>query len=319
MDSFVEPEHPHVSTIVVRAPAPAERTVPLMGAHGINATSHKLINSTLALKQGLSQAGALAADGKGPVVLQLGPGWYGVEGAVAVPDGVTIAGAGMAKTVLMWQYQNASTAVPALITAAAPTSVDAAVASAAGAAAAKVTWGIRDLQITANTFYLSVINVTSATDGFKMQRTNIRANSFFCTSVTNARDNATYPLRPHEVPWGLDMLRYPNGQIVPTPQVVAIAGRNWEISDSDIYSSWGILGTQPIAEHAAYGLLARNKLYVGKGMAVGVDGSKQWIVEGNMITGTSVMAGGNSLATGQSQFAHHTYWGGNSLQFDWGP
>ena len=71
-------------------------------------------------------------------------------------------------------------------------------------------------------------------------------------------------------------------------------------------------------ELGGYGLLARNRLFNGKGPTVDCDGAKQWIVEDNQITGVSPMSGGNSIATGESAFMHHLYWGRNRFQFDWG-
>ena len=65
-------------------------------------------------------------------------------------------------------------------------------------------------------------------------------------------------------------------------------------------------------------MVARNRFWNGKGSAFGTDGGKQWIVEQNVLSGTSVMSGGNSLATGTTAFLHHLYWGRNSFQFDWG-
>eukprot|EP00035_Acanthoeca_spectabilis_P027908 m.468354 g.468354 ORF g.468354 m.468354 type:complete len:509 (+) comp27404_c0_seq1:103-1629(+) len=154
-----------------------------------------------------------------------------------------------------------------------------------------VTWGIRDLQITANTYYLSVINVSVAVNGFKMQRVVVRANSFFCASKTNAVVNVTNPLRAHEVPWSLDVLFYPNDQRVPAAAVLAVNGRNWEVSDCNIYSSWavlrqGLVGNLDPLELGGYGLFVRNIIHNGKGSALQSDGAKQWIIEGNTITGT---------------------------------
>ena len=98
------------------------------------------------------------------------------------------------------------------------------------------------------------------------------------------------------------------------PFAIQTNGRNWEVSDCDIYSSWGVF-TQPHTglldpkEMGGYGYLARNRLFNGKGPTVDCDGAKQWIVEDNVVTGVSPMSGGNSIATGEAAFMHHLYWG----------
>ena len=200
LDSFVHPLQPHVSTLVVK-PKPAVPTVILLDPeeypHGINATDGTVIDSTPALRWAVAQAAA--APGPGPKVIQLGPGWYGLQGTILLPEGTTLAGAGMNKTNLMFQYQNLTDMAPALLTNVPGTR----------------SWGIRDLQITANTIFSTVINVSASTDGFKLRRVAIRANSFFCASSTGVQVNATHPLRAHQVPWTEDTLFYPNGQRVP--------------------------------------------------------------------------------------------------------
>ena len=307
LDSFVHPLQPHVSTLVVK-PKPAVPTVILLDPeeypHGINATDGTVIDSTPALRWAVAQAAA--APGPGPKVIQLGPGWYGLQGTILLPEGTTLAGAGMNKTNLMFQYQNLTDMAPALLTNVPGTR----------------SWGIRDLQITANTIFSTVINVSASTDGFKLRRVAIRANSFFCASSTGVQVNATHPLRAHQVPWTEDTLFYPNGQRVP-PYAIMVNGRNWEVSDCEIYSSWGVIGQSfapPVVDLLArggYGLVARNQLHNGRGATFGADSAKEWLIEDNTIAGTSVMSGGNSLATGTGAFNHHIFWGKNSFQFDW--
>jgi hypothetical protein len=81
--------------------------------------------------------------------------------------------------------------------------------------------------------------------------------------------------------------------------VIAFEGRNFEVTDCDLYSSWGVIttdgvGTTPAAQaQSGYGYVARNKLWNGHGPTFDLDGSKQWIFEANQIVGTSVMAGGH--------------------------
>ena len=310
MDTFIHPTQPHVRTITVKPVPKPPQVFTLDQPHGINSTTQTLIDSTPLLKWGLAQAAALTNNGDVPVVLQLQRGWYALRGVVEVPDKVTIVGAGQSATMLMWQYQNISTAVPALLTNQKP-------AQPRG----KVSWGLRDVGITANTYFHAVLNISRHTDGFKMQRVLIRANSYFCASFQGVK-NVT---GAHAVPWSENTNFYPNGQRVPPSVAIAANGRNWEITDSDVYSSAGVVSHNNDnnadandTEMSAYGLLARNKFWNGKGAALGTDGGKQWIVEDNTVTGTSVMAGGNSLATGTTAFLHHLYWGRNKFQFDWG-
>ena len=69
--------------------------------------------------------------------------------------------------------------------------------SAADVHAPHQRWGLEDLSITANTYFNSVVNVTANTDGFRMRRVNIRANSFFCASETGV-ENVSHA---HQVAW----------------------------------------------------------------------------------------------------------------------
>jgi hypothetical protein len=305
LDCFVHPAQPHLRSITIAEPraAPTVFKWPAQHQHGVNESSTLLIDSSAHLRHALAEAGKGPA---GPKVLQLERGWYAVAGAFMVPHDVTIRGAGEGNTLLAWQYQDLNHSVPALL-------------SAADHTTPHQRWGVDDLSITANTYFHAVVNVTANTNGFRMRRVNIRANSFFCASTTGV-ENVTHA---HQVAWSENS---PNGAgrfSHIDPNVVVMNGRNWEISDSDIYSSWGVLKqphvhTYDPKEMGGYGLLARNKLWNGKGPTVDCDGAKQWIVEENQITGVSPMSGGNSVATGESAFMHHLYWGKNRFQFDWG-
>ena len=299
LDCFTHPTQPHVRSIVVRAP-PAPPIVhawnPLW-VHGVNESNGaKLIDSSAQLQLALTQAGAAGSPGS-PKVLQLERGWYAVAGALKVPHGVTIKGAGEGKTLLMWQYQDYNTSVPALL-------------SAADETTPGQRWGLEDLSITANTYFDAVDNISANTDGFKMRHVNIRANSFFCASTTGV-ENVT---KAHEVAWSDNSAQGAAIESHAMPFAIQTNGRNWEVSDCDIYSSWGVF-TQPHTglldpkEMGGYGYLARNRLFNGKGPTVDCDGAKQWIVEDNVVTGVSPMSGGNSIATGEAAFMHHLYWG----------
>ena len=308
LDCFTHPTQPHVRTIVVRArsPRPAVHTWDPRWVHGVNESNgQKLIDSSAQLQLALTQAGAAGSPGS-PKVLQLERGWYAVAGALKVPHGVTIKGAGEGKTLLIWQYQDVKTSVPALL-------------SAADETTPGQRWGLEDLSITANTYFHAVVNISANTNGFKMRRVNIRANSFFCASRTGV-ENVT---KSHEVAWSENSAQGAASESHIMPFAMQVNGRNWEVSDCDIYSSWGVF-TQPHTalldpkEMGGYGYLARNRLFNGKGPTVDCDGAKQWIVEDNVVTGVSPMSGGNSIATGEAAFMHHLYWGRNSFQFDWG-
>ena len=83
--------------------------------------------------------------------------------------------------------------------------------------------------ITANTFFRAVVNISLQTDGFKMQRVMIRANSFFCASLTGVNVTDAH-LRAHQVPWSENTNSYPDGQRVPPSTAIAANGRNWEVT-----------------------------------------------------------------------------------------
>ena len=127
----------------------------------------------------------------------------------------------MSRTNLMWQYQDPITAPSTGQLTNAPGSTS---------------WGVRDLAVTVNTYYTSVFNVTNNTDGFRMQRVRVRANSFFCASHTNV----SRVLHGHTVPWSIDGLQDAEGKRL-RAFVIQMNGRNWEISDCDLYSSWGMM------------------------------------------------------------------------------
>lgn len=302
LDSFISEFEPHIKTVVIRPMQPPARVFVLESEssrpHGINQTDAqgRLIDSSQDIKWGLAQAAQL---GPGPKVLQLEAGWYAVQGQLSIPDGVTLAGAGVGKTMLMWQYQNVTTA-PA----------NGQITSAAGA----TTWGVRDLTITVNTFFVSVFNVTSEIVGWKLQRVVVRANPFFCASTTGAPVPVTHA---HEVPWSVDGLQHADGSRL-RAVLVHMAGRNWQITDCDLYSAWGVLSGNMAGRDAGFGWMARNKVYNGHGATFNADGASQWIVEQNEITGVSVMAGGNSFATGTTPVLHHNFFSRNHFKFDWG-
>ena len=103
----------------------------------------------------------------------------------------------------------------------------------------------------------------------------IRANSFFCASSTGV-ENVT---RAHQVAWSENSAQGAASESHTIPIAIQTNGRNWEVSDCDIYSSWGVFSQPHTArldpqEMGAYGYLARNKLYNGKGSTVDCDGPR---------------------------------------------
>ena len=81
--------------------------------------------------------------------------------------------------------------------------------------------------------------------------------------------------------------------------VLMLTGDNWRVSDCDILGTGSVIwsgGSDEGYGGTMYGELSRNVIRNG-GNALQMDQWKQVVVEDNQITGASLAAGGNNIAT----------------------
>lgn len=245
----------------------------------------------------LEAAIARAASAK-PAVVRLDAGVFHVNGPLVVPDGITLQGAGAALTALHFSSDNVSTAPPALLR---PED-------------ATARWGIEDLTIYVLGYYHNVIHCPadlSRTARFRMRRVTVRADAFHC--MNGGSRNPPWTATGDGGPGGfgavirlgpMDPTNCPNCTVadVSTGEVNT-PSYNVQVSDCDISGSWHLFIGQ-----VEYARFLRNTLWNG-GMSFYLI-PRQTIVEGNDVTGSSVMAAG-----GGYNFAQHLFMGENRVRF----
>ncbi len=94
-----------------------------------------------------------------------------------------------------------------------------------------------------------------------------------------------------------------------------LQGKNFEISDSDLYSTW--VTFRCWSGGATWGLIANNTIYNG-GAVHWFDEVAQIIYENNTAVGNSILAQGNNIDTYGGGFVHHVYMGASSFSLVWG-
>lgn len=266
LNSFVSSDAPHVSTVHIvppRAwPGAARFTVGVrsLPCHMPCETSDAALAGALA---------AAAAAGGGTVFFPRGQ--YFLADPVVVPPNTVLAGERMDLVALYAaEYETPVGAPPALFSLSLPQN-----GSATGS------WGVQDLTLFVSGFHNIVFDANNVTDGFFLRRVRTRVNAFFganeeFTSTRGRWQNFT---------WGS------NGA------VLMVNGRNWEVTDCDLYATATVISSQrsscrnkvwPGECHASYyGYVARNRLWNGAAAHV----MNQWmqvIFEQNAIVGTSL-------------------------------
>ena len=95
-----------------------------------------------------------------------------------------------------------------------------------------------------------------------------------------------------------------------------LQGKNFEISDSDLYSTW--VTFRCWSGGASWGLIANNTIYNG-GAVHWFDEVAQIIYENNTAVGNSILSQGNNIDTYGGGFVHHVYMGASSFSMVWVP
>ena len=256
------------------------------------------IDCTASIKTAIARAWATAAATATPTVVRLSAGVYHVNGPIVVPDGVTLQGAGAALTALHFSSDNISTAPSALLRPESPSA----------------RWGVEDLTLYVLGFYHNVIHCpadVSRSGRFRMRHVTVRADAFHCMNGGSRNPpwratgdggpglfGAVVRLGP------LDATDCPNcthDDVSTGP--VNTPSYNVQVSDCDISGSWHLFIGQ-----VEYGQFLRNRLWNG-GMSFYLI-PRQTILEGNDVTGSSVMAAG-----GGYNFAQHLFMGENRVRF----
>jgi hypothetical protein len=140
-----------------------------------------------------------------------------------------------------------------------------------------------------------------------MQRVRVRANAYFASSGAFS----TGRTRPDV------NFNFTAGKV---QGVVMLTGTNWRVQDNDILSTGSVFwsgGSAGGMRGTSYGLLSRNVIRNG-GNAIFMDQWKQVIVEDNVISGSSLSAMGNAVATYNGGYAQHIILTNNTISHVWG-
>ena len=253
-------------------------------SHHSGTLSLSAVDASAALTNALA-----AAKSHGGGTVYFPRGQYFLRGSFDIPTSTYLKGAGTSLVSLYWAEAN-HTVHPRALFMGDPTSTT-------------MTWGLSDITIYATAYYYNLIidGNTRCTDGpeppwscrspvhgFTMLRVRIRANAYFgsvwgpYSSGNRARPNVNF--------------NFSQGQL---QGVLMLTGANWRVSDCDILGTGSMIwsgGSGGGYGGTAYGELSRNRIRNG-GNALAMDQWKQVVVEDNQITGASLAAAGNNIAT----------------------
>jgi hypothetical protein len=309
LDSFVSPETPHATSIMIAAPAPWPSTK----LYILNCTlpSAYSPSSSLATSDG-DVADALATlSAAGGGTLAFGPGTFFLASPIILPPYTALVGAGAGATVLQFAEFTPANAPPALIS----LNDTAAAALPSGTAS----WAVKDLSIVVTAFHYHVIAVSNYTNGWALERVTMRANAFF------AGNNAgTVGVPTHG--------RYANWTLEQPGNGIQLNAKNFRILECDLWTSYNAITsfasngkagcngkTFPNSCHGAtYGWIADNTIRHG-GASHFMNQWRQCIYERNVAQGASVIAMGNAMGTGpDGGYDHHILHADNIVELVWG-
>lgn len=140
-----------------------------------------------------------------------------------------------------------------------------------------------------------------------MQRVRVRANAYFASSGAfssgRSRPYVNFNFTANKV-----------------QGIVMLTGTNWRVQDNDILSTGSVFwsgGSAGGMRGTSYGLLSRNTVRNGAN-GLFMDQWKQVIVEDNVISGSSLSAMGNAVATYNGGYAQHIILTNNTIMHVWG-
>lgn len=236
-------------------------------------------DSTAAVRAALA-----AADSNGGGVVYFPRGQYylmSTDDGIQLGPGVNIKGAGMDLTAIYFKEQQIDNHTAGFT--AAPSSYinyNSTSALASGGPNA-----VEDLCFYITMYYNSLVNLPPQHDGFRMRRVRVRAVAFHAGDETKSPGRGP-PGKPGRV------TNFTYSQLGP---LIHVFGKNWEVSDCDLYASDKVFRTDsPVA--ARYGLVARNRIWFGSTVHW-FDQIKQVIFEENTCTGISLVSGGSNIDT----------------------
>ena len=155
-----------------------------------------------------------------------------------------------------------------------------------------VTFAVRDLSIYVEGHHGSIIVDSGDSDGVRIERVRIRANSHFMVHFPDKE------FRGHRAPES----QFVNGA------AISFTGRNFQITDCDIYASNRAMWFRGTRD----GYVARNKFSYG-GRAHGWDHINGLIFEDNEIMGNSLNSIGNDISTFWGKACEHIYYARNQV------
>lgn len=207
-------------------------------------------------------------------VLYFPRGRYEIKGALKLPAGTVVRGEGMELVTLYWGDMDQPP--PVLI--------------------GGPRFGFEDLSIYCRN-HKNIIQNEDDSDGTFIRKVRIRANCFFMIEDLRSSFRGRKPPASHR----------------DCGSAIQMRGRNFEITDCDIYASNYALHIWK----AKNGLIARNQfLYGGRGYSM--ENTDHLIFENNIIRSNNLMGIGNDITTFFTSYCRNIYYAHNTLQHMYG-
>lgn len=210
------------------------------------------------------------AEAAGGGIVYLPRGRYPVKDRLVIPPGTVLRGEAMELVNLYWPDLDAPP--PDLISGR--------------------SFGIESLSIYCQQ-HRNVIADADQSDGTFVRKVRIRANCYFMLEHAGQEFRGRHGPADHQQCGAAILLR----------------GRNFEVSDCDIYASNCALRIA----RAKVGLVARNRLLYG-GRGYSIENTDRLIFEDNLVAGNNLLAIGNDITTFWTNYCRHIYYAHNRLQ-----
>lgn len=314
-DYFESATKPSVTTISVLAPRAWPQGVFVVDEASDPCSPLPCHTSDASLARALAAA---SAAGGGTVSFPRGA--YFLTVPVVVPPNTVLSGAGAELTAIWFTEWNVTTAPKAALfaldDAASAASSAPPCMGAAAAGSGLSSWGLTDVSVFLTAFHNEVIVVSNRSDGFRLERTRIRA-------------------QPYAFVWGVGPTMSSRGRIAnfttaQVGQIVDIHGINNHIANNDIFGVNTILNSfypsgpgganmWPLWRRGhAYSTICDNVIWNGQSSHF-MQLWRQVLIVRNVFTGATTTAGGQSLGTGpMGGIAQHVLHADNTVRFTWG-
>ena len=153
-------------------------------------------------------------------------------------------------------------------------------------------YGIENLSVYCQN-HINVISDTADSLHLTLKKVRIRANCFFLIEDIGKEFRERHGPNSHTNCGAALMLR----------------GRNFEVSDCDIYASNYALHIMK----AKVGVITRNRLLYG-GRGYSMENTERLVFEGNTVAGNNLLAIGNDITTFWTNYSMHIYYANNHIQ-----